>query len=134
MAYYQKGHRDKNHSGLVRTAKQLGASVGETHGVGQSFPDLIAHLTETVLIEVKTPDGKFSIAQLRFLAEWRGFCAFVSTDEDIIKVLMNPRENCLTECDKRKNLQIVLKYENTSKAKYPQIEVSRFDKLFAEIR
>lgn len=128
-----RGHKDSNHSALVQTAKSVGASVAELHTVGNSLPDLLTHLFETVLIEVKTADGQFSIAQLRFLAEWKGYSGFVSNDYEMIRLLRNPKSYSLSERDKSKIMKIVLSYENKTKAKNPRIDVSRFEELFMKV-
>lgn len=125
-----RGRKDKNHDALIQTGRQIGASMFSLHTVGKSFPDLIGCLSETVLIEVKEPDGQFGVAQLRFLAEWRGLCGFVTNDGDLINLLRFPKQYALSESDKRRILKIVLTCEATLTAKNPRIDVSRFDKLF----
>ena len=137
MPHFQKKRSlDANHPAIVKALKQIGASVGEADVIGKSFPDLIAclHPNKAVLIEVKPLDGKFSIAQLRFLAEWKGYSAFASTELEAINVVRFPEDFALSERDKLRILQIVLRYEGKSKAAYPQIEVVKFERELAILR
>ena len=137
MSYYtKKRHLDANHKPIVNALKQIGCSVGESDAVGKSFPDLVVSLNpnKTVLIEVKQPDGQLSITQLRFLAEWKGYSAFASTELEAINAVRFPEAFALSERDKLKILQIVLRYEEKTKAKYPQIRVTTFEKEFAILK
>lgn len=136
MAYHSyKRSLDRNHTELVKTARSAGCSVIELDGIGKFAPDLLVSSSpgKTVIVEVKTLDGVFAVAQLRFLAEFKGYSAFASTSEELIKICRNPEKFALSEKDKLQILQIVMKYENKTTAKYPQITVAKFDKEFAEL-
>lgn len=129
-----RGKKDGNHNDLVRVARQIGAQIFDMSGVGKAFPDLLAHLRHTVVIEVKQPDGAFALTQLRWLAEFQGYSAFVSNADELINVLRHPDTYCLSERDKRTILKICLQYEAQTKDKNPRITVSAFEKLFNEMR
>jgi len=48
------GHKDSNHDAVVRELRQGGASVLETHGLGDGAPDLVVgYQGVTALVEVK---------------------------------------------------------------------------------
>ena len=133
MGYKRKqSNKDKSHKQHVEALTRIGASVIEADGVGKSVADLIVSLrpTDTVAIEVKEADGMFAIAQLRWLAEWRGYSAFSSSPEETLRIVRTPQLYALSEKDKMKILRIVMRYENKTKAKYPQISVARFEALF----
>ena len=59
---------------IVAALRQLGCSVFHLHTVGQGCPDLLVGIeNQTYLVEVKK-DGKakYTEAQVKFMAEWRG--------------------------------------------------------------
>jgi Holliday junction resolvase len=136
MSYYRnKGQKDANHNDIENALRSIGCDVCSTHTVGNDYPDLLAHLNgKAVFIEIKTEAGAFDISQLRFLATWRGYTAFVKNAEEAIKVMREPHLYALSERDKMRVLKIVLKYEQESKAKRPRIDVSTFNKQFEALK
>ena len=72
MAYAKKV--DLNHKEVVEKFRELGASVFDASGVGRGFPDIVVGYNgQTVLVEIKSGERKrFSEAQLKFMAEWKG--------------------------------------------------------------
>ena len=136
MAYHSyKRSLDRNHTEIVKALRSIGCSVTELDKLGNSVPDLLVSMSpdKTLLLEVKVPTGKFYVAQLRYLATFKGFCAFAETIEEAIKVCRNPAKFALSEKDKLKVLKIVMAYESKSVSKQPQITVAKFDKEFAEL-
>ena len=65
---------DLNHQEIVKTLRSLGASVYDSSRSGQGFPDLVlGYKNQTVLVEIKSGENKkFTTAQLKFMADWKG--------------------------------------------------------------
>jgi Holliday junction resolvase len=72
MTYAKK--IDLNHTEIVKTFKDLGATVFDASGIGRGFPDIVVGYNgHTVLVEIKSgAKKKFTEAQLKFMAEWKG--------------------------------------------------------------
>jgi Holliday junction resolvase len=131
---FSKPSKDANHDEIRDTLKAHGYSVGDMASVGKSFPDLIGSDEKTtVIFEAKTEAGLFYIAQLEFLALWRGWSAFVSTGDEAIRAMKEPEKYCLSKREKEVILQIVHKFRAFSTAKHPQIRVKQFERNLAEI-
>lgn len=59
---------DRNQVEIVRVLRQLGFQVFDCSRVGQGFPDLAIHRAGTIqLVELKTPTGKLTADQSRFI-------------------------------------------------------------------
>ena len=84
---------DLNHQEVVKTLRSLGASVFDASRMGQGFPDLVVgYKQQTVLVEIKSSEQKrFTNAQLKFMAVWKGSAVVRINDIDgairLIKVL-----------------------------------------------
>jgi hypothetical protein len=84
---------DLNHQEVVKALRSLGASVFDASRMGQGFPDLVVgYKQQTVLVEIKSSEQKrFTNAQLKFMAEWKGSAVVRINDIDgairLIKVL-----------------------------------------------
>jgi Holliday junction resolvase len=140
MRYHKKVNRDANHKEIADALERAGYSVIDLAMVGDSVPDILAARNAVcVLIEIKHPEGKFSLDQLSFLANWRGHSAFASSIDEALQVMRDPERFSLTEKEKRRILQIVIKREqeltlkrhNGQKADdKPRIRVSAFEKEF----
>jgi len=84
---------DLNHAEIVKTFRDLGASVFDTSGVGRGCPDvLLGYNGQTCLVEIKSGEKKkFTDAQLKFMAEWKGSAVVRINDIDgairLIKLL-----------------------------------------------
>lgn len=84
---FKAGNQDANHSALVAFMSQLGPEPIDTSKVGSGFPDLVWPFQgQTVLVEVKTPDGALTPAQKRFHDEWRGGPLIVVASEADVMV------------------------------------------------
>ena len=72
MTYAKKV--DENHKIIVQRFRELGASVFDASSVGRGFPDiLVGFNNQTALVEIKSNEKKkFTEAQLKFMAEWKG--------------------------------------------------------------
>lgn len=84
---------DLNHQEVVKTLRSLGATVFDASRMGQGFPDLVVGYNhQTVLVEIKSGEQKkFTQAQLKFMADWKGSAVTRINDVDgairLIKVL-----------------------------------------------
>jgi Holliday junction resolvase len=84
---------DLNHQEVVKTLRSLGATVFDASRMGQGFPDLVVGYNhQTVLVEIKSGEKKkFTQAQLKFMADWKGSAVTRINDIDgairLIKVL-----------------------------------------------
>ena len=84
---------DLNHQEVVKTLRLLGATVFDASRMGQGFPDLVVGYNhQTVLVEIKSGEQKkFTQAQLKFMADWKGSAVVRINDVDgairLIKVL-----------------------------------------------
>ena len=84
---------DLNHQEVVKTLRLLGATVFDASRMGQGFPDLVVGYNhQTVLVEIKSGEQKkFTQAQLKFMADWKGSAVTRINDIDgairLIKVL-----------------------------------------------
>lgn len=137
MSYKRKhAKKDTNHDEIVKALRGIGCFVMSAEMVGGGYPDIVAAMrpTDTVMIEIKTPEGMFDIRQLRTLAESKMYSAFAASIEEAIRIVRNPSEFALTEREKLIILRICLSYENKSKSNRPRIEVAKFEKLFAEAK
>jgi hypothetical protein len=86
---------DANHAPIVKALRAIGASVADTSGMGNGFPDLVAAAGPTAklwLIEVK--DGskppsarKLTPEQEKFAAEWGGHWACVTSEAEAIELV-----------------------------------------------
>lgn len=64
---------DQNQKDVVKALRNSGAYVFHLHEVGQGCPDLLVGINnQTYLVEVKMPKGKFTDAQVKFMAKWTG--------------------------------------------------------------
>jgi len=72
MTYAKKV--DLNHTEIVKTFRDLGATVFDASGIGRGFPDIVLGYNNiTCLVEIKSSEKKkFTEAQLKFMSEWKG--------------------------------------------------------------
>lgn len=86
---FRTGHHDENHADIVAALSRLGPEPIDTTKIGAGFPDLVWPLQgQTILIEVKGPDGNLTLPQERFHSEWRGGPLYViQYAEDIPKLI-----------------------------------------------
>jgi len=87
------GRRDANHQEVKDAFTALGCSVADTADVGGGFPDLVVVIGGiTVLVEVKTLNGKHTPEQERFYAEWRGSHYTVRSRDQAIDLVQSVRK------------------------------------------
>jgi hypothetical protein len=99
MSRYRRrpsGHKDANHDTIVGELRQLGATVLETHALGDGAPDLVVgYQGLTALVELKSADrilGRQHVTvakkrerlarQTAYLAAWAGGLAFIAESTD----------------------------------------------------
>ncbi len=64
---------DNNQGEIVQTLQNLGCSVTDLSGVGKGVPDLvIGYRQRNYFVEVKSPKGKLTEAQILWHQLWRG--------------------------------------------------------------
>ena len=65
---------DINQKAIVEHLRAMGGSVFHLHTVGQGCPDILLGVNnQTYLVEIKANEkAKFTEAQIRFMAEWKG--------------------------------------------------------------
>lgn len=82
---------DQNQKEIVAKLRELGCSVFHLHEVGKGCPDLLVGINNhSHLIEIKMPNGKYTDAQLQFMAEWKGSKVHrVSTIEEAVELINN---------------------------------------------
>jgi hypothetical protein len=70
---------DANQSEIVAAARKAGASVLDLHNVGRDCPDILVGWNGNInlLVEVKSPRGRLSPGQKRFIRDWRGYPVYV---------------------------------------------------------
>lgn len=135
---FSRPSKDANHNQIRDTLLAHGYSVGDMAAVGGSFPDFIVsdEPPVTVIMEAKTKTGFFRLGQLRFLANWKGYVAFVETPEEALNVMYAPELLCLSRREKLAIQQLVYRYDiqrQQKNIKDMQIKVRRFEKDLAEI-
>jgi Holliday junction resolvase len=94
------GHKDSNHDAVVKALRQLGATVLETHALGDDAPDLVVgYQGVTALVELKSGDrvlGRQHVTvavkrerlerQRAYLDAWAGGLAFIAeTTEQVLQ-------------------------------------------------
>ena len=90
-----KSKVDANQKEIVEALRKAGCSVFITSCVGSDFPDLVVgttgrlpewvkHNGSTVLMEIKTKDGKLSEGQQSFIRDFRGACVVVRSVEEAL--------------------------------------------------
>lgn len=79
---------DANHSIIVATLRQVGASVQDLAKVGQGCPDiLVGYRGVNYLMEIKVTKGKATTHQVTWHSEWRGQVAVVRSPDDALTVI-----------------------------------------------
>jgi hypothetical protein len=102
MSRYRRrpsGHKDANHDAVVKELRQLGATVLDTHALGDDAPDLVVgYQGVTALVELKSGDrilGRQHVTvakkrerlerQAAYLNAWAGGLAFIAeTTEQVM--------------------------------------------------
>lgn len=124
----KRSHRDANHFEIVKAVRSAGYAVIELDVVDVA----IFGKKYAVIGEIKTEDGQYSLAQLEFLATHPGYAATFKTAEDALNAARLPEVYCFSDKQKQKILQIVQRYRGKTKAKYPRIDCSVFEREMAQ--
>lgn len=120
-----QGNLDGNHTAIMSVWRMLFCSVADTSAQGGFVDAVISnHRGETVIVEIKTPNGKIACSQLETLGRWRGYAALVTDTTEAKAVASFPSTACLTPHEKRKLLEIATQRRATSFSKNPEILVS----------
>ena len=80
---------DGNHAEVVKALRKAGVKVVSLAAVGNGVPDLLTSFGgETILIEVKNPEGrnKVSKEQQAFFADWLGRAVVVTSAKEALSV------------------------------------------------
>lgn len=79
---------DRNHVEIVAALRGVGASVQDLAAVGKGCPDLlVGYRGHNYVLEVKTPKGTSTPAQITWHADWRGVVHIVRSVDDALKII-----------------------------------------------
>lgn len=131
--------RDANHLEIVKDLRKVAYSVIDLAAVGNGVPDIVVanQNGNTALVEIKLPTGRFYLSQLRFLANWAGYCGFAETTQDVKNIVDSPDDHSLNKRQREVILEIVAEdladIGRRGKASLgkEQITVKKFEKIFA---
>jgi ribosome maturation factor RimP len=88
MAPYRIRKVDANQAEIVAALRAAGCSVQSLAEVGHGVPDLlVARAGQNWLLEVKSPGGKLTADEAKWLEAWRGKTAIVYSIEDALKAV-----------------------------------------------
>jgi len=80
---------DKNHAEIRDAMRDAGCEVEDMSGAGGGFPDTVVRTPDDrqLLVEIKTPTGKLTPAQVKFHARFRRH--IVRSVEDALGIIKN---------------------------------------------
>ena len=79
---------DKFQPEMCQYLRRRGASVHVLSSVGAGLPDLLVGWHgRNLLVELKSPKGRLTLAQRKWIAEWRGQVAVVKSVEELEELL-----------------------------------------------
>jgi hypothetical protein len=79
---------DANQAEIIAALRGVGASVTSLHRVGQGVPDLLVSYQEKwYLLECKSPGGKLTPIEARFIQEQQAPVNIVYRPEDALTVI-----------------------------------------------
>lgn len=120
------GHLDENHTQIAKALRDAGYSVGET-SASAGFVDLVVSSRQlTVIAEIKTDDGSFTLRQLDFIAKWKGAVCFFTSPEQALDAMKYHK--FLTTSQKEKILDFVYRKFLVMQGDNPKIRVKQFEK------
>jgi len=89
-----KARTDNNQKTIVARLRAAGFHVVCTHQAGAGFPDLIvANKKNTWLVEIKSPGGKLTPAQLKFHKQWNAAARPIIIAHNFDDLLQELNEN-----------------------------------------
>lgn len=136
MPKFLRVSRDANHIEIMNKLRENGYGVIDLAAVGNSVPDLIvSNGPNTVLVEVKMPKSQIYLAQLEFLAKWKGHAGFAETYEDAVDLVEKPQSVGLFDYERQIILDIVAEWRAKTKvakdaSTKPKIRIMEFDRQF----
>lgn len=135
MKHARKVSLDANHTEIAGGLRAMGYGVTDLAAAGGGMTDLLVSDGKTkitVALEIKTAAGRLKLSQLKFLAHFKGYAAFVSTMEEAVKVMTEPAENCLSDDYKLAIAKFLMRWEPVARQKQktsnPQILVKTFER------
>jgi Holliday junction resolvase len=79
---------DSNQPEIVAALRKAGCKVQHMHTIGDGCPDLLVGKDGiNYVFEVKAPGGSLTLAELEWLAEWRGTAYVVYSAEQAIEII-----------------------------------------------
>lgn len=140
MKHSRKTSLDANHTEIATGLRTCGYGVTDLAAVGGGMTDLLVSdgkTKNTVAMEVKTPTGRFKLSQLKFLTNFKGYSAFVSSLPEARAVMMDPGKYCLSEAYKTAMKKFLIRWEPEARIKQktanPQILVKTFEREIEKI-
>jgi hypothetical protein len=94
---------DANHLSIIETLAKIGWQVKDLSAVRKSgFPDILAAKAgRIILIEIKTGEAsEVKRAQIEFMSSFKGYCAFVCSEDEAINLCLRPEVYCLSQKQK----------------------------------
>jgi hypothetical protein len=81
---------DGNHADIRQAMRDAGADVEDMSGAGRGFPDTVVRTRDdrVLLVEIKTPTGKLTPAQVKF--HQRFPVHIVRTVEEAVELVTDP--------------------------------------------
>lgn len=134
MSRYTKksGNLDINHKQVENYLTRFGWEVHDVSNVN-SFVDIIAIKDHTVLVEVKDPNGKIYLSQIKLAAETRGNICFIQGLSDVKELNRNPLQACLSLKRKAELMKFYRNFMAKTKAKRPSVAVSTIEKKIGKL-
>jgi hypothetical protein len=136
----RKASLDANHFEIANGLKAYGYGVTDMAAVGGGMTDLLVSdgkTKVTVAMEIKTSAGRLKLSQLKFLADFKGYSAFVSTLDEAVSVMRYPQLHCLSEQYKQAMIKFLIRWEPDARTKQkttnPQILVKTFEREIKRI-
>jgi hypothetical protein len=140
MKTKRKVSLDANHTEIVNGLKKYGYGITNLAASGNGVSDLLVSdgkTKVTVAMEIKTESGRLKLSQIKFLANFKGYSAFVSTLIEAVAVMCSPEKYCLSEKYKQTMMKFLIRWEPKARIKQkttnPQILVKTFEKEIEKI-
>ena len=121
--------RDKNHIEIAKALQSRGVHVEDLAEAGKGMTDIITHFrgyTVFIEIKVKERDSYVHKSQVKFLANWPGYCGFARTEDEAYSLATDPAAYALS----RKQKDALLVYHETMS---DLVRANTLFKLLAEV-